>query len=317
MIKSNRDFLSKVINFLDHAKKASSMTFEQLRTFLTVARMGGVRKAAEQMHVSQPAVSTRISSLESYLGTELFSRVSTGVVLTRNGVLLQQHAEQIMELMERIKADVMAVDSISSLLRLGVAETVAQTWLPDFLTELHRVFPRLNIEVSVDISLNLREMLMDRSLDLTILMGPISEYSTDNLDLPPFELAWYRPIDLQEPDLRTTPVITYNRNSRPHRELSQELRDRYGITAQVFPTNSLSTGFEMVASGIGVGILPHVLGRRLVEENRIATFDPGWQPTPLRFTATYIGEPRNELISRAAKVAQKIAFQHHEAIYGQ
>lgn len=286
------------------------MTFEQLRTFLTVARMGGVRKAAEQMHISQPAVSTRISSLETYLGTELFSRVSTGVVLTRKGVLLRDHAEQIMAILERIKGDVMAEDSISSLLRLGVAETVAQTWLPDFLRELHGIFPKLTIEVSVDISFNLRDMLLDRSLDLTILMGPISEYSVDNLDLPPFELAWYRPVGLSDPDLSTTPVITYNRNSRPHRELTHELRGRHGSTAQVFPTNSLSTGFEMVASGIGVGILPSVLGRRLVAENRIATFDPGWKPTPLRFTATYIGEPRNELIARAARVAQTVAREY-------
>lgn len=292
------------------------MTFEQLRTFLTVARMGGVRKAAEQMNVSQPAVSTRISSLETYLGTELFSRVSTGVVLTRKGVLLRQHAEQIMAIMERIKGDVMSEDSISSLLRLGVAETVAQTWLPDFLRKLHRRFPKLNIEVTVDISLHLREMLLERSLDLAILMGPISDYSADNLDLPPFELAWYRPIDLETPDLSVTPVITYNRLSRPHRELTQELRDRYGSAVQVFPTNSLSTGFEMVASGIGVGILPYVLGRRLVEENRIATFDPGWKPTPLYFTATYIGDPRNELIARAARVAQEVALERHVSIDG-
>lgn len=283
------------------------MTFEQLKTFLSVARMGGVRRAAEQLNVSQPAVSTRISSLETYLGTELFSRVSTGVVLTRQGVLLRNHAEQIMEIMERIKGEVMTDDSVSSLLRLGVAETVAQTWLPDFIRELHSRFPRLKIEVSVDISVNLREMLLDRSLDLTMLMGPVSEYSVDNLDLPPFDLSWYRPIDLPEPDLSTTPVITYNRNSRPHRELTQELRDRYGSSAQIFPTNSLSTGFEMVASGIGVGILPRVLGRRLVEEKRITTFDPGWQATPLRFTATYIGEPKNELIERAARIAQQVA----------
>lgn len=289
------------------------MTFEQLKTFLSVARMGGVRRAAEQLNVSQPAVSTRISSLETYLGTELFSRVSTGVVLTRQGVLLRNHAEQIMEIMERIKGEVMADDSVSSLLRLGVAETVAQTWLPDFIRELHSRFPRLKIEVSVDISVNLREMLLDRSLDLTMLMGPVSEYSVDNLDLPPFELSWYRPIDLPDPDLSTTPVITYNRNSRPHRELTQELRDRYGSSAQIFPTNSLSTGFEMVASGIGVGILPRVLGRRLVEEKRITTFDPGWQATPLRFTATYIGEPKNELIERAARIAQEVARDFGEA----
>ncbi|GGB41637.1 LysR family transcriptional regulator [Roseibium aquae] len=283
------------------------MTFEQLRTFLAVARMGGVRRAAEQLNISQPAVSSRISGLETYLGTELFSRTPTGVVLTRHGVLLRQHAEQIMSITERIKADVMSDDSHTNLLRLGVAETVAQTWLPDFLKELHAVFPRITIEVSVDISLNLRELLLDRSLDLTILMGPISEYSVDNVELPPFELAWYKPVGMGEPDLSAVPVITYNRNSRPHRELTQELRDRHGSTAQIFPTNSLSTGFEMVASGIGVGILPRVLGRRLVREKRIATFDPGWQPSPLRFTAAYIGDPRNQLIARAARIAQQIS----------
>lgn len=288
------------------------MTLEQLRAFLAVARMGGVRKAAEQMNISQPAISARISSLEDYLGTRLFSRETTGVSLTAKGVVLRDYAEQIMAITERIKGDVMSDDSISSLLRLGVAETIAQTWLPDFLAALHTTFQRLNIEVTVDTSFNLREMLLDRALDLTILMGPISEYSTDNLPLPPFDLGWYRPLDLEEPDLSQVPVITYNRSSRPYRELVQKLRDLYGISTQVFPTNSLSTGFEMVASGIGVGILPSVLGRRLVAEGRIASFDPGWQPSPLVFTATYVGEPRNELIARAAKIAQEISISHAE-----
>lgn len=290
------------------------MTLEQLRTFLWVARLGGVRKAAEQMNISQPAVSARITSLESDLGTALFSRGPTGVTLTKQGVLLRNHAEQIAALVERIKADVMPADSVSSLLRLGVAETVAQTWLPDFIARLHQTYPKLKIEVSVDISFNLRDMLLDRSLDLTILMGPVSDFSVDNLDLPPFDLSWYRPLDLTDPDLSVTPVITYNRNSRPHRELTRELQERYGSTAQIFPTNSLSTGFEMVASGIGVGILPTVLGRRLVAEKRIATFDPGWQPTPLHFTATFIGEPRDELIAQAAKIAQQVAIEHDRGL---
>ena len=126
------------------------MTLEQLRTFLWVARLGGVRKAAEQMNISQPAVSARITSLESDLGTALFSRGPTGVTLTKQGVLLRNHAEQIAALVERIKADVMPADSVSSLLRLGVAETVAQTWLPDFIARLHQTYPKLKIEVSVE-----------------------------------------------------------------------------------------------------------------------------------------------------------------------
>jgi DNA-binding transcriptional LysR family regulator len=117
------------------------MTLEQLRAFLAVARMGGVRKAAEQMNISQPAISARISSLEDYLGTRLFSRETTGVSLTAKGVVLRDYAEQIMAITERIKGDVMSDDSISSLLRLGVAETIAQTWLPDFL---QRFTPRFS-----------------------------------------------------------------------------------------------------------------------------------------------------------------------------
>ncbi len=292
------------------------MTLEQLRTFLWVARLGGVRKAAEQMNISQPAVSSRISSLETFLGASLFTRGSTGVRLTKQGVLLRAHAEQIAALVERIKADVMPSETVSTLLRLGVAETIAQTWLPAFLTRLHRTFPKLKIEVSVDISVNMREMLLDRSLDLAIMMGPVSDYSADNLDLPTFQLDWYRPLDMAEPDLSTTPVITYNRNSRPHRELTRELHERYGHTAQIFPTNSLSTGFEMVASGLGVGIFPIALGRRLVEQERIATFDPGWLPTPLRFTATYIGEPRDEFVAEAAQIAQTVAIEHEASIPG-
>ncbi|WP_321505472.1 LysR family transcriptional regulator [Breoghania sp.] len=292
------------------------MTLEQLRTFLWVARLGGVRKAAEQMNISQPAVSSRISSLENYLGAGLFTRGPTGVRLTKQGVLLRAHAEQIAALVERIKADVMPPENVSTLLRLGVAETIAQTWLPAFLSRLHQTFPKLKIEVSVDISVNMREMLLDRSLDLAIMMGPVSDYSADNLDLPTFQLDWYRPLDMAQPDLSTTPVITYNRNSRPHRELTRELHKRYGHTAQIFPTNSLSTGFEMVASGLGVGIFPTALGRRLVEEQRIATFDPGWLPTPLRFTATYIGEPRDEFVAQAAQIAQTVAIEHEANVPG-
>lgn len=286
------------------------MTLEQLRTFLWVARLGGVRKASEQMNISQPAVSSRIASLESYLGVPLFTRGTTGVTLTKPGVRLRAHAEQITAVIERIKADVMPADSVSSLLRIGVAETVAQSWLPNFLTQLHHTYPKLEIEVTVEISVNLRELLLDRSLDLTILMGPISEYSVDNLNLPPVELGWYRPFDLAEPDLRTIPVITYNRNSRPNREVVLWLQQHYGRTAQIFPTNSLSTGFEMIASGIGVGVLPAALGLRLVREKRIASFAPGWQPSPLQFTASYIGDPRDELIAQAAKIAQQVALEY-------
>ncbi|MEP3280266.1 MAG: LysR family transcriptional regulator [Stappiaceae bacterium] len=292
------------------------MTLDQLKTFLWVARLGGLRRAAEQMNVSQPAISARISGLEMSLGTQLFERTSAGVTLTKRGYLLRNHAEQIALCLERIKAEVVPPDGVDSLLRLGVAETVAQSWLPEFLSELRQSHPKLSIEVTVDISLHLREMLLSRALDLAILMGPVSEYSVDNVELPAYELSWFRPPEITEPDLSVTPVITYNRNSRPYRELQQELMLKYGGAARIFPSNSLSTGFEMVAAGIGVGILPRALARHMLETGRIIEFDPGWQPEALNFTASFIGEPRDELAARAAGIARDVArtFQSEKAV---
>lgn len=289
------------------------MTLEQILTFLQVARLGGVRRAAQQMHISQPAISARISGLESDLGVKLFSRGTKGVTLTKQGIILRGHAEQIAVALEHIKAEVVPAESKSSLLRIGVAETVAQTWFPEFLKKLSRTYPNLNIEISVDLSVNLRQGLLERAFDLVILMGPVSEYSVDNFPLPPFRLAWYKPLDMIDPDLSKTPIISYHRTSRPYRELNQELQTRYGSKAKIFPTNSLSAGFDMVATGIGVGLMPEALGERLVKEGRIASFDPGWVPLELEFTASFIAESKGTLPEVAAKIAQEAAFKFIES----
>ena len=288
------------------------MTLEQILTFLQVARLGGVRRAAQQMHISQPAISARISGLESTLGVKLFTRGTKGVTLTKQGVILRRHAEKIAVSLDHIKAEVIPADHRSTLLRIGVAETVAQTWFPMFLKCLSHNYPKLTIEISVDLSNNLRQGLLEQAYDLVILMGPVSEYSVDNLELPAFRLGWYKPIDMDKPDLAKIPVISYHRTSRPYRELHQELQARYGSSAKIFPTNSLSAGFDMVATGIGVGLMPEALGERLVTEKKIARFNPGWLPVELEFTASFIAESQGTLPEVAAKIAQQAATQYFD-----
>lgn len=66
----------------------------------------------------------------------------------------------------------------------------------------------------------------------------------------------------------------------------------------------------MVASGIGVGIFPRQLGKELIKQNRIVEFDPGWKLAPLHFTASFIGEPRNELCAQAAELSGRVALEY-------
>ena len=291
------------------------MTFEQLRTFLWVARLGGVRRAAEQMHLSQPAISARIQALEAALGAELFERAQSGMRLTKRGEKLLGYAEQIHKIQEDIKANIVDPAGLEGLLRLGVSETVVQSWLPDFVAALNAEYPLVDVEITVDVSLDLRDALLNRALDLAILMGPISEYSINNVDLPAFDLVWIRSPDLtvngdDQDILRNTPVISYARNTRPFRDLRAKLLERYGTDARLFPSSSLSACIKMVASGLGVGAFPVHLVREAIERGELLEFDPGWRPDTLRFTASFVGEPKSVLAENAASMAREVALTY-------
>ncbi|WP_299690837.1 LysR family transcriptional regulator [uncultured Tateyamaria sp.] len=286
----------------------SRLKLEHLQTFLAVARYGSVSRAAEALNLTQPTATSRIKAMEASLGTKVFDRTATGMSLTKRGDMLLQYAAQFQQLSDMVEENVMDAAGVDRLMRIGVSETIAQSWLPDFIGALHKDFPNLKIEISVDISLNLREQLLRREVDLAILLGPISDFTVDNIELPSVELVWFRAAgEGRDVDLRTTPIATYARNTRPFRELRAKLFDRFGPDITLFPSSSLSSCFRMVEAGLAVGALPKALGRSMVEAGKLVEFDAGVAPSPLNFSASYIGEPRNYVIEAAAKTAQAIA----------
>ena len=289
------------------------INLEQLKTFLSVVRLGGVRKASLGLHVTQPAVTARIKNLEDSLSAELFDRTTTGLKLTKRGEMLLKYAEQFEHLSELVEENIIAPEGIENHLRLGVSETIAQSWLPEFVSALHKKFPKLEIEISVDISVSLRAGLLDREIDLAMLLGPISEYSVNNVELQEFKLAWYvaageAPQGADGSLIATKPVITYARNTRPYRELKSELFERVGPGVSLFTSSSLSACFRLVETGLGVAALPEVLGRPFVDRGKLRRFDPGWVPSPLRFSASYLGEPKSYVVETAAKMAQELSW---------
>ncbi|GGH31372.1 DNA-binding transcriptional regulator, LysR family [Cribrihabitans marinus] len=290
------------------------INMEQLHTFLAVVRLGGVRKAAVALNVTQPAVTARIKNLEEMLACELFDRTATGMKLTKRGELLLSHAEKFEYLSQQVEKDVVDPAGVEDHLRLGVSETVAQSWLPDLVFRLHALYPKLEIEFNVDISINLRAGLLNREIDLAILLGPVSEFSVDNIELPGIDLGWYAAADA--PECRdasaylTRPVLTYARNTRPYRELKELLFERVGPAVSLFPSTSLSACFRLVEADLGVGALPRVLAQDYVAAGRIREFDPGWVPSPLRFSASYLGEPKSHLVETAAKQAFEVAVAY-------
>ncbi|MEM6305305.1 MAG: LysR family transcriptional regulator [Pseudomonadota bacterium] len=289
----------------------SRMNIEQLKTFLAVVRFGGVRKAAGALHLTQPAVTARIKNLEAALGCPLYDRSARGIRLTKRGELLLAHAEKFEHLAELVERDVVDPAGIDRRLRLGVSETIAQCWLPELVARLHENHRQLEIEINVDISPNLRAGLLNREIDLAILLGPISEHTVNNVALPGFELAWYTSAageaSADPARILARPILTYARNTRPYRELKEMLFERVGPDVSLFPSTSLSACFRLVAADLGVAALPRALGRGHVAAGEIREFDPGWVPAPLHFTASYLGVPKSHVVETAAKTALEIA----------
>ena len=215
------------------------LKLDQLRSFFAVVRVGSIKRAADVLHLTQPAVKSRIKSLEETLGTELFERTGSGVRLTKQGDLLVGYAEQFRQLAELVEENVMDPGEVGGFLRLGVSETIAQSLLAEFVSNLHRLYPKVKIEISVDISAHLREGLLMRELDLIVLPVPISDFTVDNVKLPAFDLAWCRSgvagtAHEAHVDFTNTPVITFAKGPRPFRELKSELFGRFGPHVMLF-----------------------------------------------------------------------------------
>lgn len=291
------------------------MTLDQLKTFLAVVRLGGVSKASAALNLTQPAVTVRIKNLEEAVGCVLFERAPDGMILTKRGELLLGFAEQFEFLSQQVEQAVVDPDGVEGHLRIGVSETIAQSWLPDLIARLHSLYPKLKIEFNVDISMTLRGNLLNREIDLALLLGPISEPTINNVVLPGFDLAWYVAADAprsEDHSLMSKPVLTYARNTRPYREVKEMLFERHGPGVSLFPSSSLSACFRLVQAGLGIAVLPKLLGQEYVQSGKIREFDPGWRPAPLEFSASYLGEPRSRMVETAAKTALDVALTYNQ-----
>ncbi|MBV1789703.1 LysR family transcriptional regulator [Marinobacterium sp. D7] len=300
------------------------MNFKQLETFVWVATLGSFRKAAERLFTTQPGISTRISGLEDELGVKLFEREGGPgpISLTAKGKDLLPYAEKIIFMSEQLRKHADTGAQLSGILRLGVSETVVHTWLPDFLRSLHRQMPNLDVEMTVDVTGNLRTGLLDRSLDLAFLMGPVSEPTVADLPLCSFPLVWVASPDLKLPErmlyleeLSEWPIITYARNTKPFAELSQKFRELDSLPPRFFTSSSLAACRRLTLDGIGISTLPYEMITPALDSGELVRVRAIWTPSELAFTASYPVTPFNPLAEVAAKLAVTTAQQHQVTDY--
>lgn len=291
-----------------------NITLKQIETFVWLAALRSFRRVGEQMNTTQPNVSARISALEAALNLRLFERDAGSVVLTDQGKTLLPIAEQMLQGAEAL---LRASDRTRerSVLRLGVAETVAQTWLHRFLKASAKRHPHVMIELTVDITANLQRSLMERSLDLGFLNGPISELTVTNLPLGTVPLVWVAspaiardlPKRVTAKDLSRFPILTHARNTRPYAEVIDYFKRKSSRLDLPISSSNLAVCLDMAVEGLGIATLPQELIRPFVKQRKLVALDCDWTPTPMTFTASYISLPARQWVEEAAALATEVA----------
>ena len=139
-----------------------------LRTFVAIVDAGGFTPAAKQVHRTQSAVSMQVRRLEEALGRALFQRDGRGVQLSPDGEALLGYARRLLKLHDETVAALTRPD-LAGLVRIGTPDDYVDRFLPEILARFARAFPRVQVEVNCEPSVNLRRMLAEDRLDLALI----------------------------------------------------------------------------------------------------------------------------------------------------
>lgn len=163
-----------------------SMDIWPLKYFLAAARAGNLTRAAQTLHLSQPALSMRLAELERELGHPLFVRGARGMTLTEKGALLMRRAEDLVELAERIESEIRADDvkGLSGTIAIGAGETVAFTPVANAIKSLCAENPNLHIDITSGNGEDIQARIQSGTIDLGLFVGPGRYKGYDHIAMP-------------------------------------------------------------------------------------------------------------------------------------
>lgn len=243
------------------------MDFKQLRAFLTVADMGNLTRAAEVLHLVQPAVSRQIRLLEEDIGSPLFERERHGMVLTEAGQALVGYAQRAMLELDRARAEIAgSAKGVGGLVTLGLLPSSIDLLSSALVTEVRRSYAAIQVRISMGYAGTLLGWLQNGEIDAALLYGaersgditttPLIEEPLWVIGPPSAKLRRNRPVKLSQ--LTGQPLVL---PSAHHgiRMLVDHACAVAGLQLSISAeTNALSVQRSLVLGGHGLTILPPI-----------------------------------------------------------
>ena len=278
------------------------MTLTELKYIVAVARERHFGRAAEACHVSQPTLSVAIRKLEDELGVQLFERGPAEVSVTPIGLQIVEQAQRVLDQSAAIREIArQGKDPLSGPLRVGVIYTIGPYLLPGLVPRVIEQAPRMPLLLQENFTVKLLELLRQGDIDVAILAEPFPDqgFVTQAVYDEPFVVAvprahpWARRKAIASTELKEQTMLLLGTGHcfrdqvlEVCPELSRYSQASAGIQ-KTFEGSSLETIRHMVASGIGVTVLPWLAlpgavldGRRHHDE--LLAYVPFEPPVPVR-----------------------------------
>lgn len=266
------------------------MTLNELRFMVAVAQERNFRRAAERCFISQPALSLAIKKLEDELGVLIFERGRSEVAVTPAGMALVEQAQRVLEEAERLKTLAASQhDPLRGPLRLGVIYSVAPYLLPELMPVLQRLAPHMPLEVEENLTVHLEAELRNGKLDAAIIALPFGDANllTGPLYDEPFQVVvpkshrWAQRRSLRASELAEERVLLLDNGHCFSNQVQEACPELAGRGASIQQGTSLETIRNMVASGLGITVLPASANSARYRSKLLAVV-PFTRPAPTR-----------------------------------
>ncbi|MCC6135445.1 MAG: LysR family transcriptional regulator [Candidatus Contendobacter sp.] len=276
------------------------MTLNELRYIAAVARERHFGRAAEACHISQPTLSVAVRKLEDDLGVALFERGSGEVAITPVGRRIVEQAQRVLEetaVLRQLASQ--GQDELAGMLRLGAIYTIGPYLLPHLIPRLRRRAPAMPLQIEENYTAVLSERLKDGELDVLILSLPFAEPGvlTQAVYEEPFVVLMPTGHPLEETTVIDTPTLAQQDllllgTGHCFREqvlqFCPECR-RLSVSSNdmqhTLEGGSLETIRLMVATGMGITVLPYTSVSGYAQISDLLTIRPFAPPVPTRTVA--------------------------------
>ena len=273
------------------------MTLTELKYIVAVARAKHFGHAAESCFVAQPTLSVAIKKLEDELGVTLFERGGSEVSVTPVGAQIVAQAERVLEQTAAIKELAKQnKDPLAGPLRLGVIYTIGPYLLPPLVKNLIDNVPQMPLVLQENFTVKLLELLRQGELDAAIMALPQPDhgklmqtlYDEPIVVAMPRTHAWAKRKEISADDLKAETMLLLGSGHCFRDQVLEVCPEMARFSSpgngmqRTFEGSSLETIRHMVASGIGLTVLPRASVRDMDDPNGMLTFVPFSTPAPSR-----------------------------------